>query len=60
MKLNIFNNFTELTQFFKIQNPPQETATIVFDMTGTSLKNIDMTSVKFMVNTLAVCFFLFF
>lgn len=33
--------------------PPCETATIVFDMTGTAMKNIDMASVKFMVNTLA-------
>jgi len=32
---------------------PCETATIVFDMTGAGYKNIDLTSVKFMVNSLA-------
>jgi hypothetical protein len=33
--------------------PPVETATVVFDMTGCSLKNIDMQSCKFMINTFA-------
>jgi hypothetical protein len=36
-----------------IMTPPCETATIVFDMTGVALKNIDMQSTKFMVNTFA-------
>ena len=35
--------------------PPKETATIVFDMTGCAMKNIDMQSAKFMINTFAVC-----
>jgi hypothetical protein len=36
-----------------LMRTPGETATLIFDMTGAAYKNIDLNSVKFMVNSLA-------
>jgi len=47
--------FTVLQMEYGRTQMPQncETATVVFDMTGSTLKNIDMASAKFMINTFA-------
>ncbi len=38
----------------RLLKPPCETVTLVFDMTGVALKNLDLKSVQFMINTLQV------